>query len=82
MTYYKQINNVKYDKSLLDLADKLTQSQGDGRISEADINTIFEASKDGHTVTDIEKLTLEYIYNNYNFTNKAKEFYSSEYKKI
>lgn len=35
-SYYKTIDGVKYDRELLELADKLTQGQGDGRLSTDD----------------------------------------------
>ena len=36
-SYYKMIDGVNYDRSLLLLADNLVKGQGDGRISENDM---------------------------------------------
>jgi len=32
-SYYKEINGVKYDKAMLEAADKSIEGKGDGRIS-------------------------------------------------
>ena len=69
--YYKVIDGVKYDRSLLDTASKSVEGQGDGRISEADVRTLWNAAKDGRGVTDIERSTLRYIYTNYVLTGTA-----------
>ncbi len=80
MAYYKQIDNEKYDRQLLDLADILTKKQRDGRISEKDMEYLINAAKDGKGITEIEKKTLDYIVINYNLTNKAKVYYEDLYK--
>ena len=41
MSYYKTIDGNKYDGGLIDLADKLTQGQGDGRLSKADAEQLL-----------------------------------------
>tara|TARA_B100001094_G_C18124531_1_gene768727 strand:- start:171 stop:419 length:249 start_codon:yes stop_codon:yes gene_type:complete len=69
--YYEIINNVKYDKQLLDKAKELITGKGDGRISEDDAKILIELSEDGYKVTDIEKQTLQYIIDNFNCTEPA-----------
>lgn len=72
-SYYRIIDGIKYDRSLLLLANELVQGQGDGRISLDDSKTLINATKDGTGVTDIEKKTLVYISTHYNLTTSAKE---------
>lgn len=71
-SYYKQINNVKYDRSLLLLADNLVKGRGDGRISDDDMTQLIKSAEDNNVITDCEKNTLFYIVKNYNTTTKAK----------
>jgi hypothetical protein len=69
--YYEIINNVKYDKQLLDKARELIAGRGDGRISEEDAYILVNAGKDGNIVTEYEKQTLQYILDNFNCTEPA-----------
>lgn len=73
-SYYQQINNKKYDRSLLLLADNLVKGQGDGRISDSDMKKLVDSAWDNNTITDVEKSTLFYISENYNSTNKAIDY--------
>ena len=70
-TYYKVIDGNKYDRGLLEAADAAVAGQGDGRISVSDAETLFAQVEDGNTYTDIEKNTMAYIRENYNFTDAA-----------
>ena len=71
MSYYQLIEGRTYDRQLLELADQLVSSKGDGRISEKDATQIAEAMSDRTTVTAIENDTFQYILNRYKFTDKA-----------
>lgn len=71
-SYYKQIDNVKYDRSLLLLADNLVKGRGDGRISDDDMKQLIKSAEDNNVITVCEKNTLYYIVKNYNTTDKAK----------
>jgi hypothetical protein len=71
-SYYKQIDNVKYDRSLLLLADNLVKGRGDGRISDDDMKQLIKSAEDNNVITVCEKNTLYYILKNYNTTDKAK----------
>ena len=71
-SYYKQIDNVKYDRSLLLLADNLVKGRGDGRISDNDMKQLIKSAEDNNVITVCEKNTLYYIVKNYNTTDKAK----------
>jgi len=73
MSYYKQIKGVKYDKGLLELAEKLTTGKGDGRISKKDAIDLWEDAKDGKGVTECERRTIKYICDNFKCTDAAKK---------
>lgn len=75
MSYYKTIDGEKYEKSLLDLANELSKGRGDGRISEDDLKQLTKAVLDGAEITAIERKTLKYILKNFQFTEKAKNWY-------
>lgn len=81
MAYYKTIDGKKYDGELIELADKLTSGAGDGRISTADAEKIYEAVKDGNSYTDIEKDTVAYLRDNYKWTEAADEWFRAEVRK-
>jgi len=81
MSYYKTIEGKKYDGELIDLAEKLTSGAGDGRLSQADAEQIYEAVKDGDSYTDIEKDTVAYLRENYSWTDAADEWFRTEIRK-
>jgi hypothetical protein len=76
-SYYKTIQGVRYDRSLLEAAEERISGQGDGRISEMDAEEIVELSKDGKGITETELRTLKYISENYHFTPKAAVWFAS-----
>ena len=81
MSYYKTIDGVKYDAEILELAEKLTAGQGDGRLSVDDAGKLLEAVKDGGTYTDVEKDTMAYVRDNFNWTDAADEWFRTEIRK-
>lgn len=81
MGYYKTIDGKKYDGELIELADKLTAGGGDGRISMEDAKQLLEAVMDGNSYTDIEKDTMSYLRENYNWTEAADEWFRTEIRK-
>lgn len=81
MGYYKTIDGKKYDGELIELAEKLTAGSGDGRISQADAETLYEAVKDGGVYTDIEKDTVAYLRDHFNWTDAADEWFRGEVRK-
>jgi len=80
-SYYKTIDGVKYDRELLELADKLTEGQGDGRLSVDDAKQLYEAVADGDSYTDIEKDTVKYLRDNYTWTDAADDWFRTEVRK-
>lgn len=76
-SYYKQINNVKYDRSTLEMATKLQAGQGDGRISKDDAQKLSASVYDGFNAnsvrTSTEDKTVRRIYNTANFTPAGRD---------
>ncbi len=81
MAYYTKIKGKNYDKELLDLAKKLTDGKGDGRISTDDSKKLLAAVKDAGSYTDVEKRTMEYIRDKFSFTEAADTFFRTEIRK-
>lgn len=71
MAYYKIIKGVRYDRKLIELAEKLTEGQGDGRLSLKDVQKLHEATLDGRGTTTVELWTLNFIISEFNVTDKA-----------
>lgn len=80
-SYYKVIDGKKYDREMLEIADRATQGKGDGRISVDDAKKLIEAVKDGGRYTEVEKETMAYIRENYKFTDEADAWFRSEIRK-
>ena len=68
---YQTIDGVKYEKELLDLAKEHTTGRGEGKLSKDEVVDLFKSASDGQGVTETEKLTLEYIRKNFEFTDAA-----------
>lgn len=68
---YQSIDGVQYEKELLDLAREHTTGRGEGKLSKDEVVDLFKSANDGQGVTDTEKRTLEYIRNNFEFTDAA-----------
>jgi len=71
MSYYKTIDGVRYDRQLLERAEVLTDGRGDGRISLADIQLLYEEVRDRGMITETEERTLAYIRDHFQLTAKA-----------
>jgi hypothetical protein len=78
MSYYKTIDGKSMDAYLLSMADKAVQGGGDGRISLKDAEELIKLVKDGGNYTDVEKTTMEYIRDNYRWTESADEWFRSQ----
>ncbi|MCF6365483.1 MAG: hypothetical protein L3J35_04700 [Bacteroidales bacterium] len=81
MSYYTEIDGKKYDKELLETAEKLVKGQGDGRISKADAEKLFAEVRDGGKYTDVEKDTVSYIRDNFKWTDEADAWFRTEIRK-
>ena len=80
VSYYKQIDGKKYDRSLLLLAENLIKGKGDGRISEDDMKKLVNSALDGNKITDCEKKTLKFISKQYNTTENGKLYLENYFK--
>jgi OOP family OmpA-OmpF porin len=72
---YKTIKGVKYDKGLIEKAEK---DAADGQISVKEAQGLWKDALDDGKVTTIERRTLEYVLKEYKFTDKAAEFLKSK----
>ena len=79
---YKSIDGVQYEKELLDLAEKHTTGKGEGKLSKDEVADLFNSANDGPGVTDTEKRTLEYIRNNFVFTDAAAKDFDEAFAKL
>ena len=79
--YYIEMDGVKCDRKLIELADGAVAGKGDGRVSMDDAKVLFAAVKDHDDYTNIEKDTVKYIRDNYNFTVKADAWFRTEVRK-
>ncbi len=75
-SYYKTIRGIKYDKAMIEAADKSVSGKKDGRISINDAKKIIKNALDGAGITEVESRTIQYIFDNYNFTSSAMEYFS------
>ncbi|MEM7038790.1 MAG: hypothetical protein AAF570_17550 [Bacteroidota bacterium] len=82
MPEYKTIKGVKYDKPLLEAADKLVAGMGDGRISFDDAKELWAVAFEDGKVTVVERRTILYIFDNYKWTDKAKGFMEGKLFKV
>ncbi len=76
--YYVEIGGKKYDRAIVEAAQKAVEGQGDGRISKSDAEILFNLLKDGDKYTDAEKDTIEYIRQKFNWTEEADEWFRGE----
>ncbi len=79
---YQSIDGVQYEKELLDLAKKHTTGRGEGKISKDEVTDLFTSATDGQGVTETEKRTLEYIRNNFEFTDAAAKDFDNAFAKL
>lgn len=76
--YYRKIKGKNYDKKLLDAAEKSVKGRGDGRISLNDAKKILGMVKDATGYTDVEKRTMQYIRDKFDFTPESDKWFRTE----
>ncbi len=79
---YVTIDGNKYEKELIDLATHHTTGQGEGKLSKDEVKELFESAHDGPGVTEIEKATLAYIRQTYEFTDAAAADFDAAFAKL
>ena len=75
MSYYRSIEGHKMDAHLLELAEIAGKGTGAARISVQDARTLWDAVKDGGVYTEVEKQTVKYLRENFNWTQAADEWF-------
>lgn len=70
-SYYKIVDGVKYDRSLLESVEAFA---ADGQVGYPEAKQLWKDAQDGQVVTDIEKATLQYAMETFKFTEKAKNY--------
>ncbi|MFT4736724.1 MAG: DNA repair exonuclease SbcCD ATPase subunit [Cyclobacteriaceae bacterium] len=78
ISYYKQIDGKRYKAVTLLKADESVAGKGDGRISKQDAEEIFATISDGKAYTQVEKDTMRYLRDNYNWTEGADELFRTK----
>jgi hypothetical protein len=76
-SYYKVIAGVKYDRELLEAAQKF---ETDGQISVKEAKTLFSSAQDGKGITGTERNTLEYIAKEMKLTDAARTWFEEVIK--
>ncbi|MCC5814300.1 MAG: OmpA family protein [Leptospira sp.] len=82
-SYYKTINGKNYDRDMLNVAEKATPRKKGKPLIEIDLaKKLFKALADGNEYTDVEKKTMKYIRDNYQFTKEADSYVRTEVRKF
>ena len=79
--YYVVLNGVQYDRKMIECAERAVKGAGDGRISIEDAKALLGFVKDESVYTDVEKATMHYIRDNYQFTQAANDYFRTEIRK-
>lgn len=80
MSYYKIIDGVRYDRSLLDAADFYTKGRGEWQISLEEIQHIYGIATDSKVITEIEWRTIRYVSYQYQLTDPARKWLEAKLK--
>ncbi|CAK0884454.1 unnamed protein product, partial [Prorocentrum cordatum] len=70
-SYYKVVDGVRYDRELLESAEK---AAADGQVSLPEAKELLASAADGKGVTETEKATLSFALKKLKFTDKARQF--------
>ena len=79
---YVTIDGVKYEKELLELAKEHTTGRGESRISKDEVEDLLKSANDGPGITETELRTLNYIRENFTFTDAAAAIFDEAVGKI
>lgn len=77
---YVNINGVKLEKELLDMAKTHSSGQSGGRISQDEAWELINSANDGHGMTAVEVATLNYIRENFSLTDAALRVFDDNVK--
>lgn len=77
-SYYQVIDGLRYDRKILQEADRRVAGQGDGRISLDDAEMLLPLVGDFGDVTIVEERTLQYLFDNYKWTPEAESWFRTK----
>ncbi len=75
MSYYKTIDGKKMDGQIIDQASLLAKG---GSLSAQDAETLLKLVTDGSSITDVEKETVDYIFQNFPWTSGVQDWFRKE----
>ncbi|MEL6593764.1 MAG: hypothetical protein AAFQ68_26925 [Bacteroidota bacterium] len=81
-SYYKVIDGLRYDRKILEEADRRVAGKGDGRISVDDAEMLLPLIGDFGDVTIVEERTLWYLMEHYNWTMEAEKWFLEKVDRI
>lgn len=81
-SYYKVIDGLRYDRKILNEADRLVAGKGDGRISQEDAELLLPLFGDFGDITIVEERTLKYLTENYSWTQAAEAWFFPRFDPI
>lgn len=81
-SYYKLIEGLRYDRKILEEAERRTQGRGDGRISQEDAAFLLPLFSDIGDVTIVEERTLQYLLENFRWTEAAERWFLDRVTRI
>ncbi len=70
---YKRINDVNYDRAIVEIAEKAVSESKNNSLAAGDCTKIIELVIETGTFSRSEKKTLEYVYDEFNFSGKARD---------
>lgn len=79
---YVSIDGVQYEKELMDLAKHHTTGVGEGKLSKDEVVDLMNSANDGQGVTETEKRTLQYIRQNFEFTDAAAKDFDAAFARL
>jgi outer membrane protein OmpA-like peptidoglycan-associated protein len=79
-SYYRTIKGKQYDRGLLEIVEKASK-RSKAPLNKNIAKSLFDAIIDGGDYTDVEKRTLKYIRDNFNFAKEADEYLRTEIRK-
>jgi len=74
----REIDGTRYDAGLLKTAEKLVSGRGDGRLSREDAEAILAKITEGGTYTQLEKDTIAFILDEFEWTEAAADWFGTE----
>jgi len=74
----REIDGTRYDAELLQTAEKLVSGRGDGRLSREDAETILAQITEGGAYTELERDTIAFILDEFEWTEAAADWFGTE----